>query len=74
MKFMEFEDECNLNSGIDHLAIIDTDNYFDEVASFAPGLDIEALKCFKSLQAKKGGKAYKLGAQCKNNNFIYYME
>ena len=66
---MKFNDEALKNGGVDYFAIVDTENYFDEVAGFAPGLDIEALKCYQSLDKEKG---YRLGAQCKNKNFIYY--
>lgn len=66
-ELFELEDECNKNGGICYFAIIDTNNRFDEVARFAPGLEAEALTCSRSL-----GKNYKLGAQCKNNKFLFY--
>lgn len=67
MKWLIFNGICSENGSVNFWFIVDTNNYFDEVARFAPGLDGEALECYKSL-----GKGYRLGAQCGNGKIIYY--
>lgn len=69
LNLLKFEDFCLKNGGVAYFAIVNINRYFDEVARFVPGLDVEALKCYQSLDKEKG---YRLGAQCKNENFIYY--